>query len=464
MNKRLNAIVKKVLLLTGSTLLLAACSLNVPPPDQYSDPDAITNVNAGRSLLASCYLSFPHNEYEFSVLGNDFCPTNLAGKDVEELNLYNWQDKNISNLATTVWQDYYNCISNCDALLERVNGITTETSEEEKEKNAIKTEAQTLKAMCYFDLLRIYATAYDRNPDGDGVVIKNMFGFETNKRSSKKVCIGMINDLLKEAASVEHTSQKNGWLSQTAALYMLAETSLYMGEYGDAARYADEVIAQGDDSQIGGDSYARLWKTESFAGRIFAFSTSSSYYTAIEYDSNDGDYYVINPAFNYSEQDVRKACAIYTKMQNGKERQLVGKYNMMNKQGTQPSYINRMRFAGAYFIAAEAYARNHDETTARQRINHYLQLVGAENIADGATGEALLDAILAEKYKEFVGEGTNYFDMKRTHSAISRLSTWGQAQTSRIDANDYRWTFPIPASEYKYNENVTQNDKWPINR
>jgi starch-binding outer membrane protein, SusD/RagB family len=42
----------------------------------------------------------------------------------------------------------------------------------------------------------------------------------------------------------------------------------------------------------------------------------------------------------------------------------MGKYNMMNKQGTQPSYINRMRFAGAYFIAAEAYARNNNEPKA----------------------------------------------------------------------------------------------------
>lgn len=71
-------IIKKSLVLVGSTMLLASCSLNVPPPDQFSDPDAITDVKTGRSLLTSCYLSYPHQEYEFSLLGNDFCPTNLA--------------------------------------------------------------------------------------------------------------------------------------------------------------------------------------------------------------------------------------------------------------------------------------------------------------------------------------------------------------------------------------------------
>ena len=69
--KNIKNIIKKALLFTGSTLLLAACSLNVPPPDQFSDPDAITDVNTGRSLLTSCYLSYPHQEYEFSLLGND---------------------------------------------------------------------------------------------------------------------------------------------------------------------------------------------------------------------------------------------------------------------------------------------------------------------------------------------------------------------------------------------------------
>ena len=45
--KNIKNIIKKALLFTGSTLLLAACSLNVPPPDQFSDPDAITDVKGG---------------------------------------------------------------------------------------------------------------------------------------------------------------------------------------------------------------------------------------------------------------------------------------------------------------------------------------------------------------------------------------------------------------------------------
>lgn len=86
--------------------LLTACSLNIPPQDQFSDPDAITNVSNARSLLASAYSSYPHQEYEFSLLGNDFVPTSLSIKDISSLNLYNWNDKEINKLAPNLWQDY----------------------------------------------------------------------------------------------------------------------------------------------------------------------------------------------------------------------------------------------------------------------------------------------------------------------------------------------------------------------
>ena len=41
--------------------LMGGCSLNIPLEDQFSDPDAITDVLSARSLLASAYeLSLIH--------------------------------------------------------------------------------------------------------------------------------------------------------------------------------------------------------------------------------------------------------------------------------------------------------------------------------------------------------------------------------------------------------------------
>lgn len=94
-------------------------------------------------------------------------------------------------------------------------------------------------------------------------------------------------------------------------------------------------------------------------------------------------------------------------------------------------------------------------------LNDYLGRRGGELLEESLTGEALLKAILAEKWKEFAGEGERYFDLKRFRRDV--LSDWNSEGTltdKRIKADDYRWTFPIPSEEYLYNENMTQNEGW----
>jgi len=448
-------------LLGISLLTTSACSVNVPPPDLYSDPDAITTIAAARSLLTSCYLTYPHYEYEFSVLGNDFCPSSLSGKDVQQQNFYNWQDKEISSFATDVWLAYYNTIANCDILLERME--TVEESETDgHEKSYIIAEAKTLKAMCYFQLLRIFSSTYQNNEEG--IILKSRVGLEFPARSSKTDCVAFIRTLLSEAVAVSHAVSQNGWLSQTAAYYLLAELELYAGNYKEAAHYAKLVMDQMPDGVMKTQNYSRLWDAASNNGRIFAFNTTSTYYSSIQYDSFEGDYFVINPAYYLTDGDSRKALNEYPMVMGGEERVLFGKYNLRNKKNQTISYIDQYRYVGALFIEAEALARQGQEVEARQLVNDYLIEMGATSIDSLKTGQYLLDAILFEKFREFIGEGSNWFDLKRLHKATVRLNRWGATASTTIKASDYRWTFPIPASEYKYNEKVTQNEGWPINR
>ena len=452
------------LCLATMTVTFCACSINVPPPDLYSDPNAINSIKSARSLLTSCYLLYPHYEYELSTIGNDFCLTNLSGKDVEQQNLYLWQDNTLSNFASESWLTYYNCIANCDILLDRLPNVKLEQTSDSTMLNNIKAEGKTLKAMAYFDILRLFSSAYDNTTDQAGMIIKTKTGVEDKARSSKTESVNYIKGLLTEAATVNNTPTSNGWLSQKAAIYLLAEVSLYEGNYENAAKYAQQLIDVCDASYIDKNNYERIWDSPSYAGRIFAFNVNSSYYASIQY-SDEGDYFAVNPEFTYSENDGRKNWAIYPKTISGINHNLLGKYNKTNKENGTISYINRMRYAGAYFIAAEAYARLKKDNIAIKTINTYLNAEGANPLSENLTGDELIQSILKEKYKEFVGEGQNYFDLKRTHAeALPRYAAWGNSTRSTIQSTDYRWTFPIPASEYRYNNAVTQNNGWPINR
>ena len=455
----------KYLICMPLVAIFCGCSLNIPPPDQFSDPDAITNVSTARSLLTSAYISYPHYEYQLSILGEDFCPTNLSGKDVSQQNLYRWQDNSINELASEVWSAYYTTIAYCDVLLERIPNVATATTAEEVEKTAITSEAKSLKALCYFNLLRMFATSYDKNPNADGVVIKNRIGVEIVARSSKTVCVSYIRNLLLEAVSVNNIPSKNGWLSQKAVYHILSQVELYAGNYTKAAQYAEEVLKNVEDSWFTGANYRYLWSANSYEGRIFAFYNSNPYYNTIQYDEPNGDYFAVNPKVEYALTDVRRGYNIYPYTMAGESRNLFGKYNKNNREGEANTYVDMMRYAEAYFIAAEAYCREGDESLGISKINHYLSLCEANLIPTTLSGEELINRIIAEKLNEFVGEGVNYFDLKRLGDRdLVRYTAWGKSLYSTIKKDNYKWTFPIPASEYRYNEAVSQNDGWPISR
>lgn len=445
------------------SVALASCNLNIPPLDQFSDPDAINNVSNARSLLSSAYTAYPHPEYEFSLLGNDFVPTSLSIKDVSSLNLYNWSDREISKLAPSLWQNYYNVIAQCDALLERMDNVKTSSTEEQNEKQTITAEAKTLKALCYFQLLKVFAPAYDLNPDAPGVILKTHLGIEDKQRSSIRDCVSTIRGLLSDAVQMDGTSRNNGWLSKTAVLYLQADVALYSGDYETAITSGNAVIAKANDAYFTGEGISNLWAKDSYAGRIFAFNTHSTYYSNIQFSMQEGDYFCVNPKLNVGTSDLRYTSFTYPFVMNGTVRTLLGKYNRCNKLNQTTAYINTMRYAGAYYIVAEAYCRKGETEAARVLINHYWHCIGVSEAPAGITNQALLELILTDKQREFVGEGVNFFDLKRTHLAsLPRYSQWGTSASSSISSTDYRWNFPIPVSEYRFNS-VEQNAGWPSN-
>lgn len=440
--------------------LMCSCTLNIPPADQFSDPDAITNVEAARGLLTSAYMLYPHYEFEISVLGNDFCQSSLISYNIDLKNLYLWREDKITQTAETLWLNYYNTISTCDVLLERMENVATSTSDEEQQKAAVYAETKALRAMCYFNLLRLFAPAYDKNPDADGIILKTQVGLEFPSRSSIRTCTEFIRNELNEIVNIPNKTDANGWLSQEAVVYLQAEVELYAGNYEQVITYAEKVLKNSTP-----DLYTqneRLWQKQSFDGRIFAFYHSGSYYTDLQYQEDEGDYFAVNPQYEFKDTDNRKNYSIYPFTIEGEERILFGKYNRNNKEGNETFYINTMRYSGAIFMAAEAYSRiSGKEEHGRKLVNDYLQTCGADAISSELSGKALTGAILEEKYKEFIGEGSNFFDLKRIHNvSLERFDIWGKNSISSISAEDYRWTFPIPRSEYRYNENVTQNEGW----
>lgn len=443
------------------TFTLQSCSLDIPPMDMFSDPDAITDIPNARSFLASAYRAYPNDELEFSLLGNDFCPTPLSVLNIGLLNLYGWRPKEIKQLASQEWLSYYYVIAQCDALEERLPGVVTEKPAEKDELRSIRIQSKVLEALCYMQLLKIFAPTCDACSDKLGVVIKTRLGVENHQRSTVSDCVKHIEGLLQEALSTSYKTKSKAWLSQTAATYLLADLELYSGQYDKAARHAQQILnSMPTTSEQYEQEYAALWTEVQCPDRIFALQVDVPLYDKIEFGPKDGDFFALNPAFYFSTTDRRYAYAAYPFKVKSDSLQLLGKYNKVMKEKKIAPYLNVFRRAGALYIAAESYARTGNEDKARQLVNGYRAQTGNEPLNDDVKGDALLDSILTDKYKEFTGEGTNFFDLKRTRRRpLPRLSA-RKGVTIRIAKNDYRWTFPIPKSEYRFNGKAQQNTGW----
>lgn len=421
----------------------------------------ISTVDMARELLASAYNSLPRYQVEFAVLSDDFKPTAYSSAYAELDNLYNWQDNAIDNLSSQLWTDYYMTIAYLNTLLTRLDEVELTEDGDAVELDKVRSEAQALKAYCYFDLLRIYAPRYaEENLDRDGIILKNRLELDFLPRSSMRDCISEIDGLLTAAASVENTGTSVYYFGSDAVAALRAEFELYRENYEAAVTSGLPLLNGAAERWIATD-YDNLWTANESQERIFAPYIFDSFYIDLNYDRERGDYFCLSDEVTYEDGDMRKTWCEYTDTPMTGVR-CFGKYNRMYYENTEVRYINTLRYSGVCFTVAEAYARDNQPDEAVALMNEYLGARGCTLMDENLSGDNLVNAILAEKQKEFVGEGTRYFDLKRTGVPVVRYNEAGSAAMT-ISVDDYRHLFPIPQSEYRYNDNITaehQNPGW----
>lgn len=449
-----------------------ACSLDIPYENQYSDPDAINTVAAARELLASAYDVIPNPEFELSVLSDDFQPTFLISLNPDLNNLYKWHPNPMEVLATSLWEKYYSTVAIANAVLERIQYVSAISGKDKQALQGIISEAKTLKAYCYFNLLRLFAGTYADGPEKDGIILKDRFELAFLKRSSINECVAAIRQLLTEAVSVDNPLSQVYWFSRQSAYYLLAALELYAENYDKAEEYALKILSSADTYNfLGAAHYEKLWGKEACDERIFSVYTRNTYYTEMNYDKDKGDFFTLNSTLTdlYSEGDIRYKATVYPKIMRGETIGetfwvfYLGKYNWLNWNDNPIQYINKLRVSGLCFILAEAYCqdRKGHDALALEVMNNYLTRREAPLLGTSLTGTSLLKAILREKWKEFAGEGERYFDLKRYRKSL--LSDWTHSaalKSKQIKPDDYRWLFPIPKGEYLYNDNISPNEGW----
>lgn len=451
-----------------ATLLLTACSLDIPVENEMTDPNALTGIQSASELLSTAYSRYPTDFLELSVLAEDFVPQSYAGNDPYLLHLYYYHDLEMMTFATSLWESYYAGIVQINALLEREEMLRerlASSDEDLAQFHYLLGEAETLKASCYLDLLRLFATPYDDTGRPEGIVLKDQTLMTRPARASKEECVREITALLDRAeanfakclASKTIHGAVPGFCSPETTRAVRARLLLYTGDLEGVLRETSKLPTP---SVI---TTPERWAVASGEDGGTALFRSNTFYNNA-YDSNpvaSQMKYALSEALSFSPEDLRSQS--YSVCPTGRSYQVLGKYCLARFRKVEIRSCFLIRPQELLFVRAEALARNGQEKEAIETVNTYLASCHAPVIDPMLSGEALIDAILREKAQEMVGENTNYLDLVRLHRPIRRYEMMSSSVRREIAPDDYHRTLPIPYSEIKNNSSMVQNQGWPTN-
>ncbi|MFT3911141.1 MAG: RagB/SusD family nutrient uptake outer membrane protein [Ferruginibacter sp.] len=368
----------------------------------------------------------------------------------------------------------YNVISGVNIILRDIDALSTE---EPGRANNIKAQALTIRAMAHFDLLRYFATTFDRNSTEPGVAyIKTYDATGKPPRNTIKECydniFSDINDAIAAFNAATVSTDDDSKLSLNAAYALKARASLYASQWQDAVDASTQVIAQvplADISDFPGiwtddNEEEIIWKVKfqsvsdgtPYENVFFARGNKSLYRPTLEveglYDAaNDvrHDTYIASvDTFNGIAHTPRLAVIKHR-----------GKSPGAPKEGGGFVDWKVFRVAEFYLTRAEANYALGNEAAALDDLNALRTARILGFVPGTESGQALIDAIKLERRKELAFEGHRFFDMKRwDKTPMNRCAeTDSPSSICDLDHNNRAWAWPIPETEISANPNMVQN-------
>ena len=473
-----NTLYKRIALATAVfSLSIVSCNkqLDLLPTDTIDPSKAFKTVKDVNEGLLGAYNKLNYYSsifYTSRITDEVMLPAeNNTGSGVAT---HRWQYD--GSFVHDAWPDNYAAIDRANRVLAAIDGIAPKVGEEAL-KAQYKGELLALRAYCHFELLRNFASRYEA--DSLGVPYMEVSAISSPARLTFAATLAKINaDLTAAKDLVPASFTDNTRITRAAVAAIQARVALYEKNWDNAITYATEAInavplaSRTDFPKIWKDKTNNevLWKLKRVAsddetplGNAYTQATflddpaGSRIYYAASYkltnlfdQANDirfSSYIVIDPA--------RQAA--------GKTPNAVVKYMSDDPDNRNLVDIKLYRTGEMYLIRSEAYAQKNNlaaagndlNTLRAQRINGYV----AQNFA---TKDAVLAALLTERFKELAFEGHRHFDLRRYNLPISRnpedavnalgavLLTPGKAQ--------YVW--PIPNSELRANKHMQQNPRY----
>jgi starch-binding outer membrane protein, SusD/RagB family len=457
--------------------------------DALSNPSTMKQVE---ELLLGAYAAFRNGNYYGSGSGTG------AGwalmPDVMSDNLYESTSETLANSramadwlynASTgqVWTLYsapYNVIAHTNIILRDIDKFTTGANQ--LLSNRVKGQAYAIRALAHFDLMRYFATKFDRNSTTDlALHYSKEFTVSTSvkppRMTNKDYYDNLFADINQAITLLGNIDQPintasgltRPYIDRNGAYAILARINLYAGNWAEAATAATNALTgrpivstQAEFSGMYNQTNRGeiIWNVQFEAGQsgpsfLVYFVTSNRNYFRIapEVAVTGGGSGLIR------SNDIRFNAFFSVTAGNIGLTKYKGKGTASDGVANFPA----IRSGEMYLIRAEANARlgGANEVTALADLNALRAARISGYVPEVLTGAALLNAIADERRRELVGEGHRFFDLKRTTRTIQRGSICGTPPSVAGDCllapTDREWALPIYEQIMNANGNLIQN-------
>lgn len=477
------------------TLLLAGCSKeNLSPVPQTSLGEAqafdtkdriVGQVNGMYARMKSgAYLGGRYYVYN-EVRADNFMPksTNLV------TNYATWNHNVIpsTNEVQNLWIAVYAAVNGINIFIEgldvnwesgKLSGVITEA-----EYGNYKAEALTLRAMCYFNLLQLYAQPYNKNNGTSPGLPLRLQAEKTGENNDlarstvAETYVQILKDL-NDAEPLAVTSYGTALLNTTRVhknTIVAFKTRVYMHMNNwpavktEAAKMvpaaAPFVSPTGYDNQLS-TTFAAIWNTpytakESIFSMPFTETNTAGTQNSLahyNHPNSSESYYLNADGLAFTSLDA--ADARREQFQSGTfgtpavTVYYTGKWRSFTPQ---IDYAPVIRYAEVLLNYAEALVR--DGGVVTQQAVDLLNAVrgrsfpaGTYVLADFADAAAFQNAIMLERNLEFLGEGHRNMDLLRNMMTIP-----GKGSVSDVPTTSPTYIWPIPENEMIFNKLMTQN-------
>ncbi|SHM87392.1 SusD family protein [Chitinophaga jiangningensis] len=462
-----------------AALFLSSCSKDFldKQPQQNTDLNsAFVDMASGRASLNGMYsLMKGVNYYGRSLyVTADLLSDNAylsSSNSKRYLQFDSYTTNSTNGDARNMWNTLYQVVVNANLMIQSGNKLQVGASDS-TEKAQIMGEAYAVRALAYFDLMKLFAQPYNFTADGShlGVPLVTETTADAGaiispaRDQAAKVYAQIEADLVKAVGLIPATpvgytlSSNKGRISLYGAKALLARLYLYEGKWADAETQTTDIITANKYSLLAKDKLATDFQLENNGETIFEilYLTTDNLGTDAMVNfclqgGSYGDMLATDDLYNgYEATDVRRSFVVKGK-RSGAENPAI----LINKYQNKSTYLEGMkvvRLAEVYLTRAEARKMQGKDALAAADVDVIRTRALGTVAPTTATGDALLTIIKNERRKELCFEGHRLFDLTRWKQSFTKFKTGGA--TLSITYPNNKTILPIPLDEINANPNI----------